>query len=191
MACWLKPKKDKSLNAEEAWNLAYKFTSKWEGGWANVKGDRGGKTKYGVTELTWNYYIKKNNLPYKAIRDITKEEAKQVFKTLYWDRILGDELPPDLAVAAFDFAIHSGPKRAIQYLQRVYGIPASGDLGPVTIKKIKNKHTANLRDTYIEARKQFLLRLASKPGQAKFKKGWLNRIADLEKYVKTIPADQN
>ena len=46
------------------------------------------------------------------MRGLTTAEAVAIYRTLYWDALAADELPPGLDHALFDFAVHSGVPRA-------------------------------------------------------------------------------
>ena len=68
---------------------------KWEGGWANDKDDLGGATMMGVTIGTYTNYCRrkgKGKPSNEDLRNITKEEWEDIFKTLYWDRWKADEI---------------------------------------------------------------------------------------------------
>ena len=58
--------------------MEYVFKS--EGGFSNNKNDRGGRTNFGVTQSTYNYWRKKNGLPQKDVKGISKDEAMRLYK---------------------------------------------------------------------------------------------------------------
>ena len=102
-------------------NEAYKIVLGHEGGYQNLHNDRGnwttgvvgkGKnkgTKYGITAMSY---------PDLDIINLTLDDARQIYKENYWDRINGDKLEPALALVAFDTAINSGVGRAIEFLNK-------------------------------------------------------------------------
>lgn len=86
-----------------------------EGIYVNDPLDSGGETKYGITkaEARANGY----NGPMK---DLTREEAKRIYKFEYWfrpglDRI--DRISPKVAEELFDTGVNMGRKRAATFLQ--------------------------------------------------------------------------
>jgi lysozyme family protein len=58
-------------------------TAKWEGGWSDHAADPGGKTNWGITQATLGAYLRR---PASAaeIRALTKEQAKAIYKKLFW-----------------------------------------------------------------------------------------------------------
>ena len=42
------------------------------------------------------------------VKALTKAEAGQIYRKNYWDVIKGDQLPPGVDYAVFDFAVNSG-----------------------------------------------------------------------------------
>jgi lysozyme family protein len=80
---------------------------KEEGGYVNHPNDPGGETKYGIS---------KRSHPNVDIKNLTVEQAKEIYRVNYWNRISADKLPPDLALIAFDCAVNQGVGRATQFL---------------------------------------------------------------------------
>jgi len=66
---------------------------KWEGGWGNDPADKGGPTMKGVTIATYTAYCAKKGWPnptLSQLRNITKAEWEEIFKTMFWDRWKAD-----------------------------------------------------------------------------------------------------
>lgn len=81
---------------------------KIEGGDKFIANDAGkGPTKFGINQ-TAN--------PDLDIKNLTKEQAAQVYKQRYWDAIDADKLPANMKFAAFDTAVNFGPQTAKQML---------------------------------------------------------------------------
>jgi len=51
----------------------------------------------------------------------------------------GDDLPGGLDLAVFDFAVNSGPARAVKTLQRIVGVPADGVMGAMTLDAVRRQ----------------------------------------------------
>jgi lysozyme family protein len=106
-----------------------------EGGYTNDRRDPGNWTggKVGVGQLLGTKFgIAANTFPTLDIKNLTAAQARKIYKELYWDKVKGDELPASIDWAVFDYAINSGPFRAIVGLQRALGVADDGKLGPIT-----------------------------------------------------------
>jgi lysozyme family protein len=72
------------------------FILSWEGGFADVPGDRGGATKYGVTIATWKAqgYDKDGDgdIDVQDLKLITKEDAMRICRLNFWNKWKADEI---------------------------------------------------------------------------------------------------
>lgn len=75
----------------------------------------GGKRGEG-TLLGTKFGISAASFPNEDIRNLTKERALELYRAHYWDEIDADELPPALALIAFDCAVNQGAGWAKQWL---------------------------------------------------------------------------
>ncbi|WP_224701738.1 glycoside hydrolase family 108 protein [Devosia aquimaris] len=152
-----------------------------EGGYADHPADPGGATNLGITRRTladWRQVSPWTDLPKSEVRALQRPEAAHIYRALYWQRCRGDEMPAGLDLALFDFAVNSGPDRAIRQLQRLLGVAADGQIGPITLAAIAKRNTgpalAGLIAGLCDARLRFLKQLR---GFATFGKGWTRRVA--------------
>jgi lysozyme family protein len=153
----------------------------------NVPGDRGGPTKWGVT-IGRLATIKGVKLPkagtaaynrlVEDLKALSPDEIKDIYKRDYWDAVRGDDLPPGVDFAVADFGLNSGPSRAAKYLCRCLGKKQSGTLNNEVIQAAREADPDELVNTYCDARAAFLNQIAV-GSQAKFRKGWLNRVRDV------------
>lgn len=143
-----------------------------EGGYANHPKDPGGATNKGITIATFRKWVKRDGTV-ADLKKLTTEQAGKVYRGVYWNAIRGDELPAGLDYAVFDFAVNSGPTRAVRYLQGILGVKADGQIGPATLKAIKKKTAAELIQRLCDDRLAFLRRLNTWPT---FGKGWSRRV---------------
>lgn len=153
------------MNAREAIFMVIEYL---EGDYSNDPKDSGGETKYGIA---------KKDHPNLDIRNLTKEQAYEIYKEEYWDMVKADAFPYPLNVLLFDFAVHSGPRRAIQVLQMTLKQTQDGLIGPRTIEAAqkKGKYLLEICSRYMAARTFFLASL-NKPY---FISGWTTRIFKL------------
>lgn len=87
-----------------------------EGGFTNDPYDPGGKTKYGITEQVAREYGYKGN-----IEDLTKEEATDIYNTLYvvsphFDKVV--EINPAIGHKLIDAGVNVGTARVSIWFQR-------------------------------------------------------------------------
>lgn len=151
-----------------------------EGGFVNHPRDPGGATNRGVTLGTMRKLgIDKDGDGDSDIVDLrllTEADATSVFKRFYGDPVQADLLPPGLDYAMTDFAVHSGPTRAAQHLQRILGVPDDGHIGPKTLAAVAKRDTAELINALCDSRLRFLRGLKT---WKNFGEGWANRVSDV------------
>ncbi len=153
-----------------------------EGGYSDHPDDKGGETRFGITQKTYDNWVSTNPdfSDYYPFVSINRQIAARIYRELYWEKIRGDELPTGLSLMVFDSAVHAGPVRAIKWLQEALGEEVDGIFGPITLKAATYAVRAS-RNTYvIERITVYRLMLARK--NETFVKGWFNRV------VKTLAA---
>lgn len=157
-------------------NLAQ--TTDWilvhEGGYVNHPDDPGGATNMGVIQRTYDGWRTRNGKPRQSVRNITKAEVVAIYKDQYWDKVWGDRLPSGLDYSLYDFAINSGPSRAIKFIQRLVGVKEDGVMGNVTFDAIRQRN--DIESLIIElnfARWAWLKRLRH---FSTFGRGWTRRV---------------
>ena len=142
-----------------------------EGGYVNHPSDPGGETKYGISKRAY---------PDVDIAELTKDDAADLYKRDYWDRIKGDDLPVGVACVVMDYAVNSGISRASKALQSVCGI-ANGDgiIGPASLNAVwvtvKNTTEEDVINAVTEQRQGFIRALSI---YDTFGKGWERRIEE-------------
>lgn len=139
---------------------AMKFVLKYEGGYNHVPGDAGGETNYGISDRGDGVVDGRSKYG-TPIKDLTLEEALSVYRIDYWDAYNLDSQPLPLCVAMMD-----------AYVQH----------RPSVVRKLIDAGQGSWKE-FNAARRLFYLRLIDKnPSQIKFKRGWMNRMNDLDKY---------
>lgn len=143
-----------------------------EGGYANNPADPGGETKYGIS---------KRSYPNLDIKNLTKDQAIDIYYRDFWVPIRADKLEDErLSMHYFDVAVNSGKGRAIRILETVTGKPLTGIIASDTITAANLLPNAAAK--YVEQRKSFYNNLVLiTPSMKVFLKGWLNRITHIEK----------
>jgi lysozyme family protein len=168
-----------------------------EGGYSNRPADRGGPTKFGITEAVARAHGYSG-----AMRDLPRYEAAAIYKRLYWLRPRFDQVAKRSEAVAeelFDTGVNMGPAVAATFLQRALSalnrdrtdyadLVPDGRIGPATLAAL---------DTFLELRGkesgqsvllkaldalqgERYIRLAERrPANEEFLYGWLaNRIGE-------------
>jgi len=140
-----------------------------EGGYVNDKDDLGGETKYGITK---RFY------PHLDIKNLTREQAKDIYYKDYWIPSKASKLPEDLRYAYFDCVVNTGQYRAVRILQQAcnnkntFRIKEDGKIGAATISACKKLES----DRFVSYRILFYsLLISENPTQEKFWYGWYKR----------------
>jgi lysozyme family protein len=161
---------------KDNWEMAFAAVLKHEGGYVNHPKDPGGRTNLGVTQRAWEEYVDRD-VTEAEMRALTPEIVKPFYKTKYWDKIRGDELPSGVDYAAYDLAVNSGVGRAAKYLQQIAGVPADGIIGPKSMEAILSCNPEETVDALCDMRLDFLQRL---PTWDTFGKGWGRRVEEVK-----------
>jgi len=106
-----------------------------EGGYVNHLGDKGGPTKYGITESVARAHGYNGNM-----QDLPRDIAERIYLETYYIKTgIARVRHPALAEELLDSAVLHGPSRAISWLQQALnaledaGLLTDGELGPKTL----------------------------------------------------------
>ncbi|WP_420963548.1 glycoside hydrolase family 108 protein [Brucella sp. IR073] len=143
-----------------------------EGGFSNNPADPGGATNMGITQATLSAW-EGHPATLEDVEDLNRQEAQQIYKTEYWNRISADSLPAGLDYAMFDFAVNSGVPRASMTLQAIVGADPDGLIGIHTIQAVNNQSVDYLINTLCDRRLAWLQTLST---FSVFGNGWTNRV---------------
>lgn len=153
-----------------------------EGGFSEIASDpgnwTGGRVGAGVLKGT-KYGIAANTYPNLDIRNLTKDEAKAIYRQDFWNRVNADKLADGVAFQLFDFAINSGIETAVRYLQRALGVADDGKWGPVSQAAADATSETDIIMQLNAERLDFMTRLKAWPD---FSRGWARRICTNLRY---------
>ena len=155
-----------------------------EGGYVNHPNDRGGPTRYGVTQETlsqWRGYW----VTAEEVAALDKEEARNIYKYKYFLNPKIDQLPGPIQLQTFDCSINHGPSRAIKFIQKVCKahniayLKIDGINGPRTrlaADKAQKKMGIGFNNAIVEERLRFYYWIVDNdPSQEVFLDGWISR----------------
>ncbi len=149
-----------------------------EGGYTDAPRDRGnwtggavgqGKlrgTKYGISAAAF---------PTLDIANLTLDTAKAIYRSKYWDKIAGDEMPGPIAEAVFDCAVNQGTEAAAEILQYSLRVDADGVIGPQTVAAAQG-YSSDPRSIVTEIGAQRAYRYALSQGVQDYGLGWMRRV---------------
>lgn len=158
----------------EIFDKAFELLMVNEGGYVNDPNDPGGETKYGIC---------KRSYPEVDIKNLTQDNAKEIYKRDYWLKCKCDSLPEALSIAVFDFAVNSGNVCAMIHLQKALGITVDGIIGPETINAAHLLPVRTVLENYMNSRLSFLKDLLT---WKFYGKGWSNRIEKVRKFCEDL-----
>ena len=141
-----------------------------EGGYVNHPRDPGGETNWGITKRTAlaNGYS-------GQMRQMTREQAREIYYCAFWLRYQCDELPDAVSWQFFDAAVNHGNGNAARMLQRAAAVADDGIVGPATLSAVSKLPENDLLMRFNAERLRFYTKLST---FGSFGKGWVRRVAD-------------
>ena len=175
------------------WIKAFNSVLKYEGGYVNDPLDAGGETNMGITKST---LIKAQNAGIidkrVTVRTLKKSDAEKIYKANYWDKMYCDEYPIPIDHIVFDSVVNhgiTGGSRIVQRAVNSMGISGltlvvDGKFGKLSREAIDRidalDYTEDFAKVILIKRKEYYDQIiANKPSQAKFRRGWYNRLNKL------------
>lgn len=156
---------------------AFKKTLGLEGGYVNDPLDAGGETKYGIS---------KRAHPDIDIKNLTIEQAKEIYREKYWNPLKLDEVQnPLISEEIFDTAVNMGKGAAARIAQQALnflgeGLTEDGVIGTYTINAINRWAKKDEAALFICLNGFQFIRYAhiiqKMPDKIRFSRGWTKRI---------------
>ena len=154
------------------WRNCFHLMLKSEGGYADLKGDPGGKTNLGVTQATWENWVGRLSNE-KEMRNLTPAMVEPLYKKKYWDACKCDDLPNGIDYLVFDFAVNAGVGRSAKTLQKVVDVNPDGAIGAITLSAVSKNKPKDIINKFSDEKVSFYKSLPTFP---LFGNGWLNRV---------------
>lgn len=152
--------------------------------------DKGGPTKFGLTEKLAKKYGIKN------IATVTQEEAQRVFILEFWNPKLNYLDDDRVAIKVFELGVHAGPTKPVMILQLALGdvgfdVEPDGKLGPLTTKAANTADQEALLKAFCNRQEKFYRAIGKKdPSQMKYivaedggEGGWISRARKVPQNV--------
>lgn len=162
---------DRLLSHEGGYTADRRDPGNWTGGRVGVGQLKG--TKFGIAANTY---------PQLDIKNLTRDQAVEIYRRDFWGAAKCDRLPPAVGFQLLDGAVNSGIPQATRWLQRAVGVADDGILGPVTLAAIRAADPNDLVLLFNAQRIEFMTRLST---WAVHGAGWMRRIAANLRYAAT------
>lgn len=160
--------------SRDGFDAAFERVIGHEGEYSDHPDDPGGATMYGITER-----VAREHGYTGSMRLLTRDQAREIYRTAYWQRAQADQYDPAIGFQLFDAAVNHGIGNAIRFLQRAVGVADDGQVGPVTVAAVRRLDQADVIARFNAERLEFYTKLTTWPS---FGRGWARRIAGNLRY---------
>ena len=150
----------------------------------NRPNDRGGPTKYGVTQAAWDDYVaRQDRAPTRLVQGLTEAMAREFYAVEHVQPFQTRLQDAELVALLADCSVNHGRSRAVRWLQSAVGAKVDGALGPVTATLANQSPGAYA--AVLRTRFKFYAQIATDqrrlPGgdpDAENLAGWINRACE-------------
>lgn len=151
-------------------NDALRFVLEVEGGYSDDPDDKGGRTNYGITQATYDEWLARHKMPAAEVSSLAANYAEAIYFELFWTDGGCENLPSPLNVVHFDSLVNHGPGNAAALLGWATWAPDQpGDREAYALLCLRNRFYQKIAE--------------AKPNQAKFLRGWRDRLDRLRTFV--------
>lgn len=161
--------------------------------YTNYPADRGGPTKFGITQQALRDFWRTTDPVY--VERLTEDDARRIYRDLYIHAPGFDAITdPRLFSLVVDSGVQHGTGTATRWLQAALGVTADGVLGAVTRGALENAHSTILtHPDYPDSRipwapdpiykhviatrlRHYAQQCVDHPNQLVFLRGWTERM---------------
>jgi lysozyme family protein len=150
-----------------------------EGSFSNDPSDRGGATNFGITIDVLRSYRGNYQLTLQDVKNLSLNEAKQIYRALYWNPLKLDQCKHRFAsIAIFDQCVNRGLHGAVKDVQTACekGLLLDGVMGEKTMDAVNTTDESSFLINFACASQISYARIVtSSPDQLRFLRGWLKR----------------
>jgi lysozyme family protein len=160
---------------EDRFGIWLAFTLRQEGGYVDDPADPGGATNMGITLATYREWSDHPNLGDLQVKDMTLKTARAIYRSLYWNPLRADALPPGVDLSVFDMGVNAGIWRSARLLQQALGFTGEevdASIGPETLAAADGFDARTLVNKLADRQTAYYRSLANFPI---FGTGWLRR----------------
>jgi len=151
---------DRLLSHEGGFTIDADDPGNWTGGRLNVGELKG--TNFGISAASF---------PDIDIRNLTREEAKEIYRRKYWNAVT--DVSDAVRFQMLDAGVNHGTHRAITFLQRAVGVKPDGAWGPMSAAAASRMDNNDILLKFLGYRLIFMTDCNIWPT---YGKGWARRI---------------
>ena len=164
-----------------------------EGGYSNDPDDHGGATNFGITEGELKDFYG-HSVTDTDVKLMHRDTAVSIYQANYWDYMnLSKIYAAKIQAVLMDQGVNCGCGTAIRKAQELLNtqfnqhLLVDGQCGPKTCQALNLVGSSDFCASYIHvARLHYADIVTNNHSQSVFLKGWLNRLAALEKLVSQL-----
>tara|TARA_B100002049_G_scaffold235412_2_gene219744 strand:- start:763 stop:1356 length:594 start_codon:yes stop_codon:yes gene_type:complete len=146
-----------------------------DGGLNDIASDRGGLTKYGISQRAY---------PNLDIQNLTLAHAVRLYHRDYWRAMLCEQCPANVAFMLLDGAVQHGAPSMTQLTQRLVNSKPDGRMGPKTLAEILERPSLSLTVLLSVNRGRKYARICANDSSQKANlEGWYNRLAHVTEFA--------
>jgi lysozyme family protein len=168
---------------------AIDFVLQNEGGLVDNRNDHGGVTNFGVTLQMLTAY-KQRQCSNDEVVNLTQGEAKQLYESMFWNKLRVSGLNQAIATAILDTAVNQGQALATRLAQECLGphMNCDGIMGSETLEELDKCDVPEFIYSYIGLlQDRYVALCINAPNQLVFLRGWLNRSRRLFTLLRQSP----
>lgn len=153
------------MQIESKFQIAFREVIGEEGGYVNDPHDPGGETKFGIA---------KRFHPKLDIKNLTLDQAREIYHREYWVPAQCDLFDQGLAIVYFDAVVNMGLHTAVRLMQEALGEVPDGVIGPRTRAAMEKQ--GEDREVIVRFQAERGLYYASRAHFDRYGRGWLRRV---------------
>lgn len=149
--------------------------------YTNRAADRGGPTKFGITQKTLEAWRNRPCTP-KDVEFMLIGEAEEIYESMFWNHNLLDQVKNEtIADILFDQYVNRSPAGVTRQIQRAligqgFKVEADGIIGVQTINAINQADPVKFGVAFVKESQDFYVKICQKdPSQLANLGGWINR----------------
>ncbi len=162
--------------------MAINIINQQEGEFSDNPADRGGPTKFGITQET----LKSLATGVDDISQITKSMASDIIVDNFLIKPGINKLPLSIKAQMLDMSVNHGPENAIKIMQRSMGLKETGKLDQQTLDAAASIDPNQLLDSRIKFYENIV---KNDKTQEQFLNGWKNRAINAASMQARAPDD--